>query len=254
MWSFQRKQPLLAKWVVAVFYESGWCVGVFYRVRDGLNGAPYSPKWPKNAKCGHFWAISRPGSSKLVDKCRSRLTRTGAYPGWCVGVFDRVRDGLNGAPYHPKWPKKAKYGHFWAISRPGSSKLVNQCRSRLTRTGVHPGWCVGVFYRVRDGLNGALYLPEWPKKAKYGHFWAISRPGSSKLVNQCRSWLTRTRIHIGWCVREFYRVRDGLNGALYLPKFDLIILCDCLWPSLTKCDHFGPIWPALTSCDQVGPY
>ena len=53
----------------------------------------------------------------------------------------------------PKWLKETINGPFVAISKLGSSRLVDQCRSRLDWVGVRPGWCVGTLSHHGDILG-----------------------------------------------------------------------------------------------------
>ena len=158
-------------------------------------------------------AISRRGGSKLVDQCGSRLDQVGTHPGGCVGTFSRVWNGLRRRHRVPKWLKMAKNAPFVAISRPGSSKLVDHCGSRLDQVRAHPGRCVGTFSQVRNGHRGRQRVPKWLKKAVNGPFVAISRPGGSKLVDLRGSRLDQVRAHPGRCVGTLSRVRNGHWGA-----------------------------------------
>ena len=136
-------------------------------------------------KC-HKWpccAISRPGSSKLVDHCGSRLDQVRAHPGRCVGTFSQVRNGHQGRQRVPKWLKKAVNGPFVAISRPGGSKLVDLRGSRLDQVRAHPGVVLGPFPGSGMAIGGRHRTSKRPKMAINGCFVAISRPGGSKRVD-----------------------------------------------------------------------
>ena len=75
----------------------------------------------KISKSQHFWASDLSLSPNLAFCFLRRVSKT---------------NYLNEAPHVPRWAEKDIYSIFWAIRRPGSSKLVNQCQSRLTRTGT----------------------------------------------------------------------------------------------------------------------
>ena len=50
---------------------------------------------------------------------------------------------IGGLHKHSKWLKRAKNGHFVAISGSGGSKLVDQCGTRLEQVRAHPRRCDG---------------------------------------------------------------------------------------------------------------
>ena len=86
----------------------------------------------------------------------------------------------------PKWLQKAINGPFVAISRSGSSKLVDQHVSRFDQVRKHPGDVLDPFPGSRMVNGGRHRTQKWSKNVINGHFVAISRSGGSE-------WPFRTR-------------------------------------------------------------
>ena len=151
-----------------------------------IGGRHRAPKWLQKAIMGPFVAISRSGGSELVDQRGSRLDLVRAHPGRCVGTYSRVRIGHRGRHRARKWLQKAINGPFVAISRSGSSKLVDQHVSRFDQVRKHPGDVLDPFPGSRMVNGGRHRTQKWSKNVINGHFVAISRSGGSE-------WPFRTR-------------------------------------------------------------
>ena len=68
---------------------------------------------------------------------------------------------IGGLHKHSKWLKRAKNGHFVAISGSGGSKLVDQCGTRLEQVRAHPVGCDETISQVCKGQWGRHRPSKW---------------------------------------------------------------------------------------------
>ena len=102
--------------------------------------------------------------------------------------------------------KKAINGHMqpWRLQTCGSVR-IKVGSSKDTSRAI----CWDLFLGPECPPGGRHKAPKWPKKAINGPFVAISRPGSSKLVDQCGSRFDQVRVHLGRCVTTYSKIQNG---------------------------------------------
>ena len=80
--------------------------------------------------------------------------------------------------------QRAQKSHFGAKSRSSSSKLVEQCGTRVEQVRAHPWCCIGTVLGVREGHvgvpEGSQKGPKRPKTAFLGHkqIWWLQTDGT----------------------------------------------------------------------------